>query len=81
MFTRDEATIITRVSPRIQGVIGNTLRNRETGQSFNVTEESHEVIEEDTKGAHRQQRQGGRLDLRRGRLGTIVAKLTWGGST
>ena len=42
------ATIITGVSPRIHGVIGNTLRNRETGQSFSVTEKSHEVIEVST---------------------------------
>ena len=39
------ATIITGVSPRIHGVIGNTLRNRKTGQSFHVTEKSHEVID------------------------------------
>ena len=39
------ATIITGVSPRRHGVINNSWRNRETGESAHVSEKSHEVLE------------------------------------
>ena len=39
------ATIVTGVSPRFHGVISNTFRNRKTGQSYHVSERSHQVIE------------------------------------
>lgn len=39
------ATIITGVSPRRHGVINNLMRNRETGESGHVSEQSHEVLE------------------------------------
>lgn len=40
------ATIMTGVSPRRHGVIGNRMRNRETGEFFHVSQKSHsEMIE------------------------------------
>ena len=43
------ATIITGVSPRVHGVIGNQIRNRLTGETFHVSEKSRsESIEVDT---------------------------------
>ncbi|MDA2937375.1 ectonucleotide pyrophosphatase/phosphodiesterase [Acidobacteria bacterium AH-259-A15] len=43
------ATIITGVSPRVHGVIRNRVRNRETGESFHISEKSRaELIEVST---------------------------------